>query len=269
MKIPFLFTLVSVLASCAFAQQTPVGDVQPLPAAAEKPLPTLWIIGDSTVKNGTKGQMGWGDPIKDLFDLNKINVENKARGGRSSRTYYTEELWSNVAKELKPGDFVLMQFGHNDGGSLTGPNASGRASIKGNGDETQEVVNKDGKTETVHSFGWYLRQYIADSKAKGATPIVLSLIPRNDWKDGKVGRAGESYGGYARDAAATGGATFIDLNGITADKYDAMGQEKVKAFFPNEHTHTNEAGARINAQSVVDGIREMPGSALAAYLKTE
>ena len=255
MKILALLTLVGVFSTVAFAQTAP-------------PKPTLWIIGDSTVKNGTKGQMGWGDPIKEMFDPAKINVENKARGGRSSRTFLTEGLWSNILNEMKAGDFVLMQFGHNDGGSLTGPNATGRASIKGNSDESQQVT-KDEKTETVQSFGWYLRRYSSDTRAKGATPIVLSLIPRNDWKDGKVMRADGSYGGYARDAAATANVAFIDLNGITANKYDAMGQEKVAAYFPHEHTHTGEAGARINAQSVVEGIRELPDSALADYLKTE
>ncbi len=249
--------LVGVFTTVASAQTAPT-----------KPKPTLWIIGDSTVKNGTKGQQGWGDPIKELFDSTVINVENRARGGRSSRTYFTEGLWGNILAEIKAGDFVLMQFGHNDGGSLSGPNATGRASIKGNGDESQQVT-KDEKTETVQSFGWYLRRYASDAQAKGATPIVLSLIPRNDWKDGKVMRADGSYGGYARAAAATANVAFIDLNGITADKYDAMGQEKVAAYFPHEHTHTNEAGAFVNAQSVVDGLRQLPDGALSGYLKTD
>src|SRR6516164_2986704 len=87
-------------------------------AAQDAPKPTLYIIGDSTVNNHTAVLLGWGDPIKSLFDLSKINVENKARGGRSSRTFITEGLWDQVVAVLKPGDFVLMQFGHNDGGPL-------------------------------------------------------------------------------------------------------------------------------------------------------
>src|SRR5947208_8845412 len=143
-------------------------------------LPTLFLIGDSTVNNSTKGLQGWGKPIAAMFQTNKINVQNKARGGRSSRTYYTEGLWDDVRKQLKPGDFVLMQFGHNDGGPLADGRA--RASLKGNGDETQEIENKiSGKKEVVHTYGWYLRQYIRDAKDAGATPIVLSLVPRNIW----------------------------------------------------------------------------------------
>ena len=121
--------------------------------AAPLPLPTLYIIGDSTVRNGTKGLQGWGDPLSASFDDKKIHVENRARGGRSSRTYLTENLWEAVRVRLVPGDFVLMQFGHNDGGSV----ARGyRASLKGNGEEMQDVVDgKTGKTETVHTYGWW------------------------------------------------------------------------------------------------------------------
>src|SRR6185369_10624922 len=140
-------------------------------AAQEARKPALYIIGDSTVRNGTKGQQGWGTPLAALFDTSKMKVENRALGGRSSRTFRTEGLWGKVVADLKPGDFVLMQFGHNDGGGLNDPR--GRASIKGNGDQTQEVTDaKSGKTEVVHTFGWYMRMYASETKAKGATPIV-------------------------------------------------------------------------------------------------
>src|SRR4030095_651994 len=79
---------------------------------------TLFIIGDSTVKNSTGDLQGWGDPIADYFDQAKLRVVNRARGGRSSRTFQTEGLWDQVLKEMKPGDFVLMQFGHNDGAPI-------------------------------------------------------------------------------------------------------------------------------------------------------
>ncbi|MBV9850231.1 MAG: hypothetical protein JO250_11200 [Armatimonadetes bacterium] len=132
-----------------------------------------------------------------------------ARGGRSSRTYLTEGLWEAVRADLKAGDFVLMQFGHNDGGS---PATSYRASLKGNGEETRTVTDpKTSKTETVHSYGWYLRRYIADARAKGASPIVLSPVPRNIWKDGKVARNANDFGKCASEAARTGGAAFVDL----------------------------------------------------------
>src|SRR3989442_10856467 len=90
----FLFVAVPIL---GFAE----------PADGKKPdrLLTLFIIGDSTVKNGTKGQVGWGDPIADDFDKSKIRVVNRALGGRSSRTYLTEGLWDKVLADVQPGDF--------------------------------------------------------------------------------------------------------------------------------------------------------------------
>jgi lysophospholipase L1-like esterase len=225
---------------------------------ADAKLPTLWIIGDSTVRNHTPGQVGWGDPIAELFDPAKINVQNRALGGRSSRTFFTEGLWNKVLSEIKPGDFVLMQFGHNDGGPLTGPKA--RASIKGTGDQTQDVTEaKTGKSETVHTYGWYLKRYVTDAKTKGATPIVLSPIPRNIWKDGKVARASNDYGKWARDIAAAESVPFIDLNEIIASHYEAAGQSKVASeyFGPTDHTHTTAAGAKLNAECVVEGIRAL------------
>ncbi len=265
-KLP-LFAALTLAATLSLSRVHAADAVPPaeaVPAPVPAPLPTLWLIGDSTVNNGTKGQQGWGTPIGEYFDATKINVVNKARGGRSSRTFFTEGLWDAVLTQMKPGDFVLMQFGHNDGGSLR---QSTRASLKGNGEETADYTDeKTGKTETVRTFGWYLRRYISDAKAKGATPVVLSLIPRNDWKDGKVHRAYPGYGQTAKDAAQSGGALFVDLNGIIADRYDAMGQDAVKPFFPHEHTHTNAEGAALNAASVVAGLKGLPDSPFTRFL---
>jgi hypothetical protein len=147
-----------------------------------------------------------------------------------------------------------------------------RASIKGNGDESQEVDNPATKQkETVHSYGWYLRKYVADAKAKGATAIVCSPIPRNMWKADKVNRASNDYGKWAAEAAKAGGAYFIDLNEIIARRYESMGEAKVKADFFGEtdHTHTTPAGARVNAECVVEGLRMLKDVTLAGYLKTD
>ena len=254
MKVYFCSLLAVLFASLALAARTT--------AAAP---PTLCIIGDSTVKNHTAGLEGWGDPIGAYFDKSKIVVVNHALGGRSSRTFLTEGLWDKALADLKPGDFVLMQFGHNDGGS---PRTSYRASLKGVGEETESVVNpKTNLTETIHSYGWYLRKYIADARAKGATAIVLSPIPRNIWSaDGKVARSGGDYGLWAAQAAKAGGASFVDLNAIIADKYDALGPDKVKTFFPGDHTHTSPSGAEMNAGAVVEGLKGLKDCQLAAFL---
>ena len=254
-----MVTTVFALLSSPVYGQSPPGKI-------ENPQPTLYIIGDSTVKNGTPGQMGWGDPLARWFDSRRIRVINRARGGRSSRTFRTEGLWDKILTDLRSGDFVLMQFGHNDGGSLA---KSTRASLKGSGDQTEDVRDeKTGKLETVHTFGWYMRHYVSEAKSKGAIPIVCSLIPRNMWKsDGTVSRASDGYGLWAREAATAEKVAFIDLNARIADEYDVMGEVKIKeAYFPADHTHTNAAGAELNAATVVDGLRALKLCPLAAYL---
>jgi len=233
---------------------------------AEKRLPTLFVIGDSTVRNNTKGQQGWGDSLAALFDQTRNKVENRALGGRSSRTFLREGLWAKIVAQMQPGDFVLMQFGHNDGGPLNSGRA--RASLKGNGEETQEIIDeKTAQKEVVHTYGWYLRKYCADATAKGATPIVLSPIPRNIWKDGKVARASRDYGKWSAESAHLAGAAFVDLNELVAVRYEKLGPEKVSALFFGDHTHTSAAGARINAEAVVEGLQGLKDCPLCRYLK--
>ena len=238
----------------------------------KKEKPTLFIIGDSTVKNGSGkgggGLWGWGDFMFEQLDTMKISIRNFARGGRSSRTFVTEGLWDDVMSKIKPGDFVIMQFGHNDGGAVN-DSSRARGTIRGIGEETQEIDNiLTKKHEVVHSFGWYMRKYIADTKSKGATPVVCSLIPRNDWKDGMVLRSTDSYGKWAGEAAISGSAFFIDLNEIIALRYESIGQQEVTSkFFLTEHTHTTEAGAKLNAEAVAEGIKSLKGCELNKYLK--
>ncbi|HEY4338061.1 MAG TPA: rhamnogalacturonan acetylesterase [Puia sp.] len=232
--------------------------------------PTLYIIGDSTVKNGSGkgagGLWGWGDYLADHFDTGKISIRNYALGGRSSRTFITEGHWDKVLAQLKPGDMVIMQFGHNDGGPLDDTSRA-RGTIKGTGEETKDIYNPImKKPETVHSYGWYMRKYVSDAKEKGAVSIICSPIPRNEWADGKCVRSPNSYSGWAKETADATGAFFVDLNNIIADEYDQLGPDKVKEFFPGDHTHTNEAGARMNAAAVVTGLKKIKNDPLADYL---
>jgi unsaturated rhamnogalacturonyl hydrolase len=230
-------------------------------------LPTIWLVGDSTVRNGrgdgANNQMGWGDELAPYFDLTKVNIVNRAIGGRSSRTYITEGHWAEVLPEIKKGDVVLFQFGHNDSGSIDEPTRA-RATLNGVGDESKEIENPIMKKhETVHTFGWYMTQYVRETKAKGATPIICSLIPRKTWKDGKIVRSKESYAGWAEQVAAAQHIGFIDLNEITARKYDTLGEAAVEPLFGDPHTHTTAAGAIINAESVVSGLKALPHDPLA------
>lgn len=231
--------------------------------------PTLFLIGDSTVKNPVKGQKGWGECLAEHFDLTKISIENHALGGRSSRSYLREGLWDAVMAKLKKGDFVIMQFGHNDGGPVDKEKA--RASLKGNFDEGKEVtIQETGVKETVHSYGWYLRKYATDAATKGASVIICSPIPRNIWTAETVNRNANDQGKWASEAAAGAGAQYVDLNKLIADKYDSLGRKKVgeEMFDPTDHTHTTPAGAAFNAATVVEGIKLLKDPPLVAFLKS-
>src|SRR2546425_3600301 len=174
-------------------------------------LPTLFVVGDSTANNNANGAQGWADPFISYFDGNKINVLNRARGGRSSRTFITEGLRDKVLSEMKKGDYVLIQFGHNDAGAINDASRA-RGSLPGTGEETQEIDNLlTKKHEVVHTYGWHIRKVIADTKAKGATPIVLSLTVRNIWKDGHVERGPGKYDEWAAEVAKSQNVLFIDV----------------------------------------------------------
>jgi len=233
-------------------------------SAQELPVPSIFVIGDSTASNTSEGQLGWGDPFRAYFDQTKINVVNRARAGRSSRTFLSEGLWDRVLSELKTGDFVLIQFGHNDGGPLDTGRA--RGSLPGAGDETREITSTAGNRELVHTYGWYLRKYIADAKAKRATPVVLSLTVRNIWKDGKVERGAGNFGKWAEEVAKAEHVPFVDVTNIIADQYQKMGQAGVRKFFLIDHTHTNPAGADFNAAAVIAGLKALPNSPFLPYL---
>lgn len=236
------------------------------PAPINPKLPTIFVVGDSTANNHANGGLGWGDPFIDYFDAAKANVVNRARGGRSSRTYVTEGLWDKVLSEMKKGDFVLIQFGHNDAGAINDASRA-RGSLPGLGEETQEIDNLLTKQhEVVHTYGWYMRKMIGEVKAKGATPIVLSLTVRNIWKDARVERGSGKFSQWAAEIANSEKILFVDLTKIIADKYEQLGEAKVKELFATDHTHTSPAGAELNASLVVAGLQTLKGKPLSRYL---
>jgi hypothetical protein len=117
---------------------------------------------------GAAGQWGWGNPVAAWFDPAKVNVVNRAVGGLSSRTYITSGHWERTLAVVKRGDIVVMQFGHNDASPST-TTSRARGTIRGVGDETEEIDNLlTHKHETVHSYGWYLRKFMADIRARRA-----------------------------------------------------------------------------------------------------
>ena len=239
--------------------------------AFQKHKPVFYIIGDSTVRNGDgtgkNGQVGWGSVIDIYFDTARISVRNLAIGGRSSRTFITDGRWDKILTDLQKGDYVIMQFGHNDGGALD-DTARARGTIKGIGEDSVEIYNPIRKMkEVVHSYGWYMRRYANEAKAKGAIPIICSLIPRKEWKEGKIVRNEKSYALWAKQVAEQTGSYFIDLNELVASQYEKMDTAKVSSFFPADHTHTNKEGAELNASIVVKGIKALKKCKLQKFLQ--
>ena len=255
---------------CLMSAQAQSNQAAATPAAVINPkLPTIFVVGDSTANNHANGGLGWGDPFISYFDPAKVNVLNRARGGRSSRTFVSEGLWDKVMGEMKKGDFVLLQFGHNDAGAINDASRA-RGSLSGLGEEAQEIDNLLTKQhEVVHTYGWYMRKMIADVKAKGATPIVLSLTVRNIWKDNHVERGPGKYGEWSAQIASSANVMFMDLTKLIADKYEQLGEAKVKELFATDHTHTSPAGAELNAALVVAGLKMLKGHPLNRYLSAK
>lgn len=251
--------------------ELPVYDVK-----REEGKPVVFITGDSTVKNVDRdkdGMWGWASQAGMIFDDTKITYTNVAVSGRSARNYIRERRWEKVYNSLQPGDFVLLQFGHNDISPIN--DKKERGAIPGTKDTCHVYkMEKDGRYELVYSFGWYLKKMIDDTREKGATPILLSLPPRNLWIDGKIERRNDTYGKWYREVVEQTGVEFIDVHNISADfldkKFASKSAEKSKAkastYFVRDHTHTSLTGAQMNARSVAKGLRQN-GSPLAKYLK--
>jgi len=232
--------------------------------------PILFIVGDSTVHNPGRGERGWGDVLGKSFDTNNIRVENHALGGRSSRTFITQGYWDMILAAAKPGDFVLIQMGHNDGGPLDDTNRA-RGSIRSLGEETKDIYNPIlKKPETVHTYGWYLRKYIADARAKGMTPILCTPIPHCPKEAVKAGDVEKSiYVEMAAAVARNEQVAFIHLNQITMSHFAGLSPKEIKEkyYTPADNTHTSPAGAELNAQSVLEGLKQLRDCPLAGFLK--
>ena len=253
------------LQACLINLTPPTAEVK-----REKGKPVVFITGDSTVKNEDKdpdGMWGWGSQAASIFDTDRITVANEAKAGRSTRTYLEEGRWERVYNAIRPGDYVLIQFGHNDIGDIDCGKARG---VIATARDTSHVyrIQKGNKTynDVIYSFGWYLKKFIDDVREKGGTPILLSLTPRNEWPEGKVERRNDSYGRWYREVAAETAVEFVDVHTLTADALDRIGHEGAKAYYNHDHTHTSLQGARLNAQSVARGLRARD-SPLARYLK--
>jgi rhamnogalacturonan acetylesterase len=278
-SLPRFTPLLVLAASATLMAQAPTSGAPPdAPPQVNMPqrapvnpkLPTIFVVGDSTASNGPN--LGWGDHLGNYFDLTKVNVVNRAHAGRSSRSFMVEGAWDKVLAELKAGDYVMLQWGQNDGGDLGG--AKPRGDLRGDGDATQDVMQSvgvlSGKVETVHTYGWYNRKYVADAQAKGATPMFLTMTIHKSWKPDAAGTRHVSldmrFGPVMWKIAREGHLAFIDMAPVEAARMESVGEEKAAAWFPIDYVHTSPEGAELNAQSVVIAL-EIAKSPLVKFLK--
>lgn len=237
----------------------------------------IFLCGDSTGKNEDKnpnGMWGWGSQAYTVFDESKCTFINAAKAGRSTRTFLLEDRWEEVYRTLRPGDYVLIQFGHNDIGGIDKDKERGVIACA---KDTSHVyrLKSNGKNLVVYSYGWYLRKMIQDCKEKGAIPVILSFTPRNEWHNGKGEQRGKFYPvnekkgkqyierrndnyipQWCKQIAEENNVEFVDIHNISADYLDKKCGSKDKAmeYFNHDHTHTSLLGARNNAQSLKKGL---------------
>ena len=233
--------------------------------------PAIFVCGDSTAKNNGKGKngepmVGWGTPIAEFFNPEKVVVKNVGHAGKSSLTYYNGD-WPNVLPQIKADDFVLLVFGINDGSTPPGI-----------GDET---VGRNGQTN--HTYGWYMSKMATDAEAKGAHVFLLTVTTRNIWSNPKAkfkdatpvgslpadydpkqdkierGTGGGKYTQWTKEIGQKLHLPVFDLTDFCADKYEAMGRETVNKLY-SDHNHTYMPGAEIVAESIVSGLKASTNS---------
>ncbi len=213
----------------------------------------VWMIGDSTMCYYGPERTpltGWGMPFAVFFD-STVQVNNMARGGRSTRTFISEIRWQPISDSLQEGDYVLIQFGHND--------------------EAKEEKYKDRYT-TPEDYRNNLIRFIRETKNKKAFPVLITPVSRMRFdKEGKALETHTEYTAIMLEVARQQNVPVIDLDKESRDLYQKLGVEATKLLFmqlePGEHpfypqgskdnTHFNELGARKMAQIILADIRSL------------
>jgi lysophospholipase L1-like esterase len=210
---------------------------------------TIWLCGDSTMSikdKRTFPETGWGMPFVYFWDSTVV-VQNLAKNGRSTSSFRNEGIWKKVMDEAAEGDYVFIQFGHND-----------------------EVPTK--KTATTETeFKNNLKQYITEARSKKAIPVLLTSMARRKFDaTGKIEGTHDVYAQITRDVAKEENVPLFDMDKKTQELYQQFGVEPSKLLFlqlkPGQHpnypegkednTHFSELGARLLAQLVLQEIKQ-------------
>lgn len=218
-----------------------------MPNQQKKPI-TVYLIGDSTIsikEEKAYPETGWGMPFVHFFD-ETVTIDNRAKNGRSTRTFIEEGLWQPVADNLKEGDYVFIQFGHND-----------------------EVETKKSYTPK-DQYRANLVRFIKEARKKKANPVLITPAARRSFDDaGKIKGTHDTYSAIVREVAKQQKTPLIDLDKKSQELLQQFGPEHSKLLFlqlesgehPNypegkdDNTHFNELGARKMAQLVLAEIQ--------------
>ncbi|KAJ4378584.1 hypothetical protein N0V86_006291 [Didymella sp. IMI 355093] len=188
--------------------------------------------------------------------------------GRSARSYTAEGRFTEIANLVKPGDIVVIEFGHNDGGTPTLASDNKRSDCPGTGSETCKS-GLDGST--VYTYNHYIEAAAKNFIAKGAKVLISSQTPNNLWEGGKYSAAAPRFVSYAAQTAKNVGvgASFVDHFQAVANMYRKLGSEATNALYPKDHTHTSPKGADLSAQAFAQAIKlALNGTTpLTSYLK--
>ncbi|MGI5846873.1 MAG: glycoside hydrolase family 88 protein [Candidatus Cryptobacteroides sp.] len=230
--------------------------------------PMLFLAGDSTCMNGdgsgSNGMWGWGNFFSEYFSPD-LAVENDALGGLSSRTFF-DSRWNVIRDRIQPGDYVIIQFGHNDMSPINSGRARGTLDGTGNNPQTF-IMEKNGAPEEVYSYGHYIRMMVRQAKLRGGLPIVVSPTPQNNWNsDNSIRRFEDTFNAWCRQVAEEENVPFIDLNELAAREYDKIGKQKAQKDYFADGVHTRENGARLYCEVLSKAIKACP-STLSKYVK--
>lgn len=201
---------------------------------------TVFTIGDSTMANkkaDVAPETGWCQAFP-LFVDQSVEIKNRAMNGRSSKSFITEGRWKWVLDSLKAGDYVFIQFGHND----------------------QKIKDSTRYTEPYTSYRKNLERFVIESREKGAVPILFTSIVRRKFENGLLTDTHGAYPMVVREIAAEMNVPLVDLQLLTAGAVTALGEEASKSIylwcpptdkFPkerNDDTHLNTNGAKLVAK---------------------
>ncbi|KAH8646742.1 SGNH hydrolase-type esterase domain-containing protein [Xylariales sp. PMI_506] len=223
---------------------------------------TIHLCGDSTMAKGGDGSgtgtEGWGQYLQYSFNTASYTVDNEAIAGRSARSYTREDRFEDVAEEVEEGDWVVIEFGHNDGGSLT-PTDDGRSDCPGQGDETCQTTY-DGVSETVLTYPAYLEDAAALFLSKGAKVILSSPTPDDPCTTGTCTFTPNRFEYYAWYSASVAGGTSAGVYYVAHGLYTAqmmknLGATIINENYPIDHTHTSAYLADYVAKAFVLGLQ--------------